>query len=60
MDTTMPTDCKGLTIVITFLGVVMLGFWVAHVYALYTQDYSITEWQARVGVLASQIASART
>jgi hypothetical protein len=36
----MTTDRSALTIVIAFLGLVMLGFWISHACAIATQDRS--------------------
>ena len=39
-ETMMTTDRRALTIVIGFLGLVMLGVWIAHAWAVATQENS--------------------
>jgi hypothetical protein len=39
----MTADRRALTIVITFLGLVMFGFWVAHACAVVMQDRPMSD-----------------
>jgi hypothetical protein len=55
----MPADRKALTIVTTFLGAVMLGFWIAHACALYHSQRPIPAPQPHIGMLPAPIGSQR-
>ncbi len=53
----MPADRKALTIVTAFLGIVMVGFWIAHACALYHGHQPGPAPQPYINVLAGQIGS---
>ena len=49
METRMHADRRALTIVTAFLGIVMIGFWIAHACAAaYKRDRPIFDLQPRI------------